>query len=274
MKGINSLIFSIFCILVFASSALSLPPAQIGDSFLVVDTSTKLSSAEQVFYFGADGTCKLLSSSVTSTGAPTYAASQAGTYSYVPSAGDPTVATLTINLSGSSVNGPATLTFTGDTHGDVGATFGLGTFSLYLATPNTFLTNVSNRSLLGATDSAISGFVIQGTESRFVMVRGIGPGLAQFAVSPVSANPQLSLFVGPNLAASGQIWNAVTGYDSQAMSWMFEIAGAFSLQTGSNDEVYFAVLAPGAYTAVVSDPTIGTTRGNLLTEVYILPYSE
>jgi hypothetical protein len=273
MKNLRALIYSVLYGVTLASTAFSLPPEQIGDSFLVLNTSTKLSSAEQVFHFGTDGTCKLLSSSVTSTGAPTYAPSKAGTYTYVPSPGDSTAAMLTIDISGSSVTGPETLTYTGDTHGFVSASFGLGTFSLFLATPNSFLTNVSNRSVLRAGDSAISGFVILGTSSRFVLLRGIGPGLASFAVSPVSANPQLSLFDGPNLAASAQIWNSVNGYDTQAINWIFEIAGAFSLQTGSNDEVYFALLAPGAYTAVVSDPTLGTTGGNLLTEVYILPYS-
>src|ERR1700733_8077440 len=148
MKSIKSLLYSILCITVLAPKAFSSPPAQIGGSFLVLDTSTKLSSAEQVFYFGTDGTCKLLSSSVTSTGAPTYGPSQAGTYTYVPSAGNPAGATLTINLPGSSVAGIETLSFTGDTHGDVAASFGLGTFSFYLATANTFLTNVSNRSVL------------------------------------------------------------------------------------------------------------------------------
>src|ERR1700689_1576320 len=103
MKILKPLIYGLLCGTVLAANAFALPPAQIGDSFLVLNTSTKVSSAEQVFYFGTDGTCKLLLSSVTSTGAPTYAPSQTGTYTYVVSGGNPAVATLTINITGSPV---------------------------------------------------------------------------------------------------------------------------------------------------------------------------
>ena len=151
----------------------------------------------------------------------------------------------------------------------------LDRFRSFLRRKNTFLTNVSNRVTLRPNDTAISGFVIEGNTQRLVLVRTVGPTLAEFGVSPVSAHPNLKLFSGieANLIASGQPWGSGTTYDAQAMGWIFGIAGAFQLKTGSNDVVYFGVLDPGAYTAEAFDPTVGVEGGSALTEVYILPYS-
>jgi len=106
-----------------------------------------------------------------------------------------------------------------------------------------------------------------------VLVRAIGPGLAQFGVGPVSARPSLSIFAGASPEASGQPWGAFSGYDSQAMGWIFQLAGAFPLQAGSNDAVFFGLLGPGAYTAQVQDSTSGAAGAAALVEVYILPFS-
>jgi hypothetical protein len=146
-------------------------------------------------------------------------------------------------------------------------------FSILQPADNSFLTNLSNRVTLRPADTAITGFVIGGTESRYVLVRAIGPGLAQFGVGPVSARPSLSIFAGASPEASGQPWGAFSGYDSQAMGWIFQLAGAFPLQAGSNDAVFFGLLGPGAYTAQVQDSTSGAAGAAALVEVYILPFS-
>jgi len=57
------------------------------------------------------------------------------------------------------------------------------------------------------------------------------------------------------------------------MNWIFSIAGAFPLNANSNDQVFFGMLPPGAYTVQVSDTTVGAGGGTALIEVYILPYS-
>ena len=149
------------------------------------------------------------------------------------------------------------LEFTGDTYGSVTVDLGFSDFSFLLASQNTFLTNVSNRIRLRPTDTAITGFVIEGAASRLVLIRTIGPTLAEFGINPFAAMPNLYLFsgTGTDQIASGQPWGAVTGYDAQAMSWIFALTGAFPLEAGSNDEVWFGILGPGTYAAQVSDTT-------------------
>jgi hypothetical protein len=169
-----------------------------------------------------------------------------------------------------------TLEFASDTQGTITAgvsTIGTESFSMLLPAPNPFLMNVSNRVVLRATDTAITGFVIGGTGNRLVLVRAVGQGLTPFGVAPVSGSPALSLFLGPTLAGSGAPWGSVPGYDVQAMNWIFNLAGAFSLPSGSSDAAFFGVLSPGAYTAQVHDATVGSSGGTALVEIYILPYS-
>lgn len=260
----------------------ALPSASVGNSFVILYNEINGLGGIQLFYLGGDGTCKQLSlGHLEGAGlAPVYQPSQTGTYTYVPTAGDPDEATLTITLAGESSSNA--LEFTGDTSGFLSAPgfggypiVGESSFAFLLATPNTFLTNVSNRVTLRPADTAVTGFVIEGTESRLVLIRTIGPSLAQFGLKPVSANPSLGLYLGTgtNLIAAGQDWGSVTGYDAQAIAWIFGIAGAFPLQSGSNDVVYFGLLRPGVYTVQSSDSTTPAPGASALTEVYILPYS-
>jgi hypothetical protein len=218
-----------------------------------------------------------------------------GTYTYALTPGSPYEATLTLNVPSLTPVIDQLLEFQSDTSGG-GITFG---FSLFLSTPNTFLTNVSNRVTLRAGDISMTGFVIEGNSPRLVLIRAVGPSLANFGVSPVSNNPKFELFSssGAPLAA-GQNWSLVTyssiepnpppgpngalptvfyfsptQFDAQAMNWIFSIAGAFPLNANSSDQVFFGELPPGAYTVQVSDPTVGSNGGTALVEVYILPYS-
>jgi hypothetical protein len=269
MKWITPLLFAVLTFGTAIAVSAS-PPAQVGDSFFIESMVGPDGIRDSsVFYLGADGTCKQLQSMHEYSGGgegPTYAPSQSGTYTYVSTPGNPLEATLTIV--GAGINNAFYLYFSSDTSGGISS----GIFSFLLASPNTFLTNVSNRITLQATDPAITGFVISGSAPRLVLIRTVGPSLAQFGVSPVSTHPMLNLFMGTgaNRIASGQPWGSVTGYDSQAMSWIFSVAGAFQLQPDSKDVVYFGLLYPGAYTAQSFDTT---TSGSALTEVYILPYS-
>lgn len=260
------------------------PPAAVGDSFFMQDGNGPFGlSNSTLIYLAKDGTCQQLFTRLNFDGNIVYDPSETGTYAYAPTPGNPAEATLTINLVGSSPREPGAATayvleFAGDTSGtdtNSGAAMEFSTFSFLLATPNTFLTNVSNRVVLRSNDTAVTGFVIQGTASRLVLVRAVGPTLAQFGVSPVSAKPMLNLFSGTGTAqiASAQPWGSVTGYDARAVGWIFAIAGAFPLEAGSSDVVYFGLLSPGAYTAQLGDSTAAATGASALTEVYILPYS-
>jgi hypothetical protein len=277
----------------FAGSAsFALPPTSIGDSFLSFTYGGPGGSyGHGLFYFGSDGTCRqlTLSTSVIGEGGvpiTTYDISREGTYTYTPDTADPTQYSLIASIDGPGVETGKifSLQFAHDTSGTLGfayrAQFGLiaptgGSFTLLLHSKNGFLANVSNRVTLHPADTAISGLVIQGSGSRLVLVRTIGPTLAQFGVSPASQHPQLNLFLGTGSdnIGSGEDWGAVTGYDTSAISWIFTEAGAFALQAGSTDVVFFSVLRPGVYTAQASDATTPATGASALTEAYILPYS-
>jgi hypothetical protein len=280
--------FRRFCFMLLglgaASASLASPPTQVGDSFFFFATSlpsTLSTGPSGVIYLASDGTCELLS---TATGnrtpfnptlITTYGSSLSGTYTFVPTPGTPGAATISFNFAGGSpIPSPLTIEFADETSGNsVG--FPEVFFAFMLASPNTFLSNVSNRVNLRSSDSAISGFVVEGSLPRFVVIRTVGPSLAQFGVSPVSANPQLSLFsgTGTDQIASAQKWSSMTALDAQAAGWIFAIAGAFPLLANSNDVAIVGLLNPGVYTVHSNDSTVGSNGGASLTEVYILPYS-
>jgi hypothetical protein len=245
------------------------PPTDLGDSFLTVNFEFRGMGNATTFYLGTDGSCRQLST-VTLNGAgavPTYGGSVSSTYSYAFTPGNPNEAMLVLSTGASYV-----LDFTNDTNGAVN---GIGSFYMVRPLANSFLANVSNRVALRASEVAVTGFVVGGDAARLVLIRVVGPTLTQFGVSPVSPNPELNLFsgVGTLEIGAGQKWSATTKYDAQAMGWIFSMAGAFPLQAGSNDVVYFGALSPGAYTVQASDSTLGSTGGSALTEVYILPYA-
>jgi len=70
-------------------------------------------------------------------------------------------------------------------------------------TPATRLVNFSARNQVGTgANVLVVGFVISGDAPKTLLIRGVGPTLAQFGVQGVLADPQLALF-----DASGAIVN-------------------------------------------------------------------
>jgi hypothetical protein len=281
-----------------ASSLHAAAPAAFGDSFLAFNVAfnDEDGTGSGLFYFGTDGTFKLVSLHTVypASGTDIYGSSATGTYTYTAGGDDPNQGVLFLTLaqpSGLLTGYSMSLEFTGPTTGTISyapqtpvgplspADFGQGTFSQLVHQQNNFLVNVSNRVTLRTSDTAIAGFVVQGAGTRLVLARVDGPALAQFGVNPVSETPQLALFQGTGTAqiGTGAKWDsgaqATGGYDSEAMSWIFSMAGAFPLSAGSADVAYFGVLSPGIYTAQASDPNATAVGGSALTEVYILPYS-
>jgi hypothetical protein len=128
------------------------------------------------------------------------------------------------------------------------------------------LINVSTRGFVGTgIDALTPGFVIRGNASKKLLIRAIGPGLAQFGVGALLADPQLAVIPsGQSTAlASNDNWGGTA-----ALKAAFTAAGAFSIADSSRDAVVVVTLPPGAYTVVVSG--VGNTTGNALVEVYDL----
>src|SRR5439155_1391423 len=75
-------------------------------------------------------------------------------------------------------------------------------------TPAAMLSNISTRSFVQTADNVmIGGFIVQGTASKMVIVRAIGPELTPFGVPNVLANPTLELHDSAGaLLASNDNW--------------------------------------------------------------------
>jgi hypothetical protein len=125
------------------------------------------------------------------------------------------------------------------------------------------LVNVSARNFVGTGDNIlIAGFVIDGSVGKTLLIRAIGPRLADLGVQGVLADPKLEIYSGTTKIAENDNWSATLALTAQSV-------GAFSLNTGSADAALLVTLPPGAYSAQVSGIASGT--GEALVEVYEVP---
>lgn len=128
------------------------------------------------------------------------------------------------------------------------------------------LVNLSSRAWVGTGSNVlVAGFVISGSTSETILIRGIGPSLAQFGVSGVLAEPALVLY-----DSSGNVIASNTGWGGDPnLAAAFTLTGAFSLAPTSADSALLVTLPPGGYTAQVSGADGGT--GQALVELYAVP---
>jgi hypothetical protein len=130
-----------------------------------------------------------------------------------------------------------------------------GTILVSTATPPVF-GNVSTRGYVSSTQTFIGGFVVQGTGSRNVLIRGDGPILASFGVASPLPDPVLTVY-----NASGTIIATNTGWGSNTSPSTVAAAatavGAFPLTSGGLDSAVLLNLQPGAYTVQIT-----SARGN------------
>jgi hypothetical protein len=132
---------------------------------------------------------------------------------------------------------------------------------------STRLINLSLRAPTAPGDGVlIAGVVVGPGESARLLIRAIGPGLAQFGVEGAVKFPEISVYQGKRLIASGGAWSeSGLVHDINVASGS---AGAFPLAMQSADSAITVALDPGAYTIQVGDREGG--RGEVLTEVYVL----
>jgi hypothetical protein len=113
----------------------------------------------------------------------------------------------------------------------------------------------------------IAGLVVNGTAPKRVLIRGVGPGLAQFGLGNVLSRPQLTLFAGDSIVAQNAGWS--TSSDAGAIAQTAAQVGAFAFPAGSADAALLLNLAPGAYTAQLTGASAAT--GVALVEIYEVP---
>lgn len=121
------------------------------------------------------------------------------------------------------------------------------------------LANLSARAqVLSGGNVEIAGFIINGSGTKQVVLRGLGPSLASLGLTGVLADPTLSLYNGSGaLLYSNNNWR-----DTQQSAIQ-----ATGLQPTNNlESAIIMTLNPGSYSAVLSGVSNGT--GLALAEVY------
>jgi hypothetical protein len=134
------------------------------------------------------------------------------------------------------------------------------------------LINVATRGVAGTGENQlIAGFVVTGTTTKKVLIRGVGPTLTSLGVTGALVDPVLQLIQtkGSTLTVVRENDNWETGNDAALITAATTKAGAFPLTSGSKDAVLLLNLPPGTYNATVTG--VDATTGVVLVEVYEVP---
>jgi len=125
------------------------------------------------------------------------------------------------------------------------------------------LSNISTRTLAGSGDrTLVAGFVVAGAGAKPLLIRAVGPTLANFGVANVVLDPDISVLSRTSaLVASNGDWG-----NSAALVALSTQVGAFPLTPGSKDAAVQYSAFPGTYTAVVGGGA--ATLGAALVEIY------
>lgn len=124
----------------------------------------------------------------------------------------------------------------------------------------------SSRARVDATAPAFAGFVLTGAAPTQVLIRAVGPILADsFAVAGALPNPRLDVYRGGALFASNVNWTTALNANDAASA--ATRVGAFPLRATLADSALSLTLPAGAYSAVMSSAN-GATAGIGLLEVY------
>ena len=128
------------------------------------------------------------------------------------------------------------------------------------------LLNISTRAGVGSDDDiAIGGFIVTGSTSKNILVRGIGPSLTAAGIQEALPDPMLQLVD----QSEGTI---VESNDNWRDTQEAEIVASGLAPTGDLESAMLVTLAPGAYTALLQD--INGSSGVGLIEIYDLDETE
>ncbi len=123
--------------------------------------------------------------------------------------------------------------------------------------------NVSTLGFVGVGGQIMTvGFTIPAGQAQTVLVRAVGPGLTQFGVQAVLADPTIELYN----AQTGAMLTTNDDWSGSQVSNVAAQVGAFALVTGSTDSAMVLNLEPGRYTIQVKGKAGAT--GMAIAEVY------
>ncbi|MBT5902953.1 MAG: DUF1800 family protein [Opitutaceae bacterium] len=122
--------------------------------------------------------------------------------------------------------------------------FLFGAISVWAQPGDERLLNLSSRGFVGTESEVfVAGFVISEGASKQVLIRAIGPTLADYGIPGVLIDPELKLYDSSNnLIATNDNWTSTA-------EATFGTVGAFALPAGSRDAAMVVTLEPGVYSA-------------------------
>jgi DNA-binding beta-propeller fold protein YncE len=156
----------------------------------------------------------------------------------------------------------------------VNNTMGVALVEAYDLSPesNSILGNISTRSFVQTDDNVmIGGFIVQGTQSKRVIVRAIGPelGAPPYNIPDALADPTLELHNGTGaLIASNDNWRHTIIGGIITSDQVRDILRSGYAPGDLRESAIIAELPPGNYTAIVRG--VNNTTGVALVEVYDL----
>jgi hypothetical protein len=138
------------------------------------------------------------------------------------------------------------------------------------ADTHSILGNISTRAFVQTDDNVmIGGFIVQGSGTKRVIVRAIGPELTPFGVPNVLADPTLELHNGAGaLIASNDNWPTTIIGGIITHNQVQDIINSGHAPTDQRESAIIATLPAGNYTAIVRG--VNSTTGVALVEVYDL----
>jgi len=135
---------------------------------------------------------------------------------------------------------------------------------------SSILGNISTRGFVQTDNNVmIGGFIVQGTGTKKVIIRAIGPELSQFGVPDPLANPSLELHNATGeLIGSNDDWQQTIIGGVITHSQVADIQNSGHAPANPSESAIIAELPPGNYTAIVRG--VNNTTGVALVEVYDL----
>ncbi len=132
------------------------------------------------------------------------------------------------------------------------------------------LGNISTRSFVQTGEHVmIGGFIVQGTGTKRVIIRAIGPELTQYGIANALANPRLELHNRTGaLIATNDNWQTTILGGIITSNQVSDIQNSGHAPTAASESAIIANLQPGNYTAIVRG--VNNTAGVALVEVYDL----
>ena len=218
----------------------------------------------RIVEFGADGRWSDLAvfDDIRPAFIPVPRSRSSGSYAYRIISGVEAEVTMLVDNGPASPQGPSrTLEFSDAMGGTLSLPAGIGSsFRFTAGQSEAPLVNQSSRAIVTSASPLRSGFVLR--EASYVLIRAIGPSLAQFGIPQPARNPSLVVSRGELVMAVSDDWND----EQAAVGRVSQMVGAFPLTPQSRDAALLVHLSAGVYVASAFTET--GDSGEVLLELY------